>query len=248
MQNPKRTQIRGNLFLQRPSSNLFGEPSKGDTGPQEMESASPSLVEERPADSPEGVRRSSLAGEGTPITICPRILEDNFMLDSLNDQRNMASQPPTDTKEHRVQQKVDTKHKEEKENEDFDLAEEKGDSGDSNLFMSALQTAISHFEKDVAAPKEKKAEPKKSTLGDRHKQSPTSSYNSSNTTAANSIGEPLALRHEDIMAEHDSLKRQYNTLMAKYNELKAGNKGLMNDYAVLRSQFEESKAVSLFSV
>ncbi len=264
MQTSKRNQVRGSLFLHRPSSNLFGVPSKGDTGPQEIESASPSIVEDKPAsESPEVVRRSSLANEGSPVTVCPpRILEDNFMLDSLNEQRNFQSRPTTESTKPLGAAKstaAATLAKEEKENSGHEIVCEKP-AASSNLFMNALQTAISHFEKEslatapAAVSKEKKAaevkKPPNASGLDRHKQSPSSSYNSSNTTTANSIGggEPLLLKqHEEVSStEHDTLKRQYNTLSAKYNELKMSNKSLMNDYAVLRSQYEEIKAVSPF--
>jgi len=60
------------------------------------------------------------------------------------------------------------------------------------------------------------------TLDKKHKQSP--SFSNENTS-------------------NEAIRRQYNSLLIKYNELKDHNKKLMSDYASLRSEFEEAKAV-----
>jgi len=236
MFNSKRNPMRGSLFMHRPSNNLFEEPNRGDTGPQELDVQSPNVAEDKPIESPEPNRRSSLAAEGTPATVCQRILEDNFMLDSLNEQR--VSRPLVANKETKHLTKAVEISKEEKENEGLEMAQEKSDN-----FMNVIQTAITHFEKaPFTVANSRKPDVKKGL--DLRKQSPSVSYNSSNTTTANSMGEPansIGSKNDD----YELLKKQHNALLAKYNELKSSNKGLMNDYAVLRSQLEEMKAVFL---
>ena len=173
------------------------------------------------------------------------MLEDNFMLDSLNEQRNADSHLSKPSADFRSRPRNESalvasslqlsKIKE--------TSERSGET--DHKFMNVLQTAISHFEKETQPQKDTKSnkEVKKLMVHHMpaHKHSPTSSYNSSNTTTANSTGEPK--NEEESGADVHNIKREYSTLMVKYNELKASNKGLMNDYAVLRSQFEEMKAV-----
>lgn len=100
-------------------------------------------------------------------------------------------------------------------------------------FMKAMQTAINHFEKN--ANEELQKDSKKSTNFSR------SIFNNTNTT--NTSGEH---KKDNTLPESENIKREYTTLLIKYNELKAKNKALMNDYAVIRSQVEELKSVTIF--
>jgi hypothetical protein len=143
-------------------------------------------------------RRISFTPEATPITICAA--EDEFMVDSLN---VPGATHPSITQEFCN-----------KENKLNSIAEEITETN----FMSALQTAINHFE-DA------------NTLDKKYKQS--SSFSNSN----------IFINERRENTSNDSIRRQYNSLLIKYNELKEHNKKLMSDYASLRSDFEETKAV-----
>jgi len=144
--------------------------------------------------------KKSKPSEATPTNICSNFFEEDFMLDSLNDQQNFVSRGSFGIK-----------------------AKDKNTDNTDKTFMNALETAIDHFEKD--------GEQKKAT-----KRSPSFSY--SNATTGNSVND------KRIDPEYELLKDQYNLLLNKYNDLQLNNKQLMNDYAVLRSQYEEIKAVS----
>eukprot|EP00826_Nyctotherus_ovalis_P009183 TRINITY_DN12415_c0_g2_i1.p1 TRINITY_DN12415_c0_g2~~TRINITY_DN12415_c0_g2_i1.p1 ORF type:complete len:177 (+),score=40.17 TRINITY_DN12415_c0_g2_i1:146-676(+) len=146
------------------------------------------------AFTPDASPKEDKPGEATPVNLCSSILEEDFMLDSLNDQQNFG-----------------VKGREESANKEF---------------MNVLETAIGHFEKD--------AETKKA------KRFPSFSY--SNATTGNSLNDKRA----EFNTEHEVLKDQYNLLLNKYNDLQLNNKQLMNDYAILRSQYEEVKAVSVW--
>ncbi len=224
----RKSQPRDSLLPSRPSSSLFS-------------AASPNQSQEL-GHSPTEVRRSSLAGPSSP----PRVFEDNFMLDSLNDQktvtpgtafhcREKSAGPPRG-----VHSSVPMPLSQAKECLDVSQTRDKADG---NRFMDILATAIAHFEDQPRETKMLRKEVRKlppNPTGERcSKHSPTSSYNSSNITTANSTGEQ---RSEDE-AELPHTKKEYCSLLAKYNELKGNNKSLMNDYAVLRSKFEEMKAV-----
>jgi hypothetical protein len=140
--------------------------------------------------------------EATPTNICTNLFEEDFMLDSLNDQQNLLHQGSFEIK-----------------------AKEKNATDTNQTFMNVLETAIDHFEKDN---EQKKAA----------KRSPNFSY--SNATTGNSVND----KRTD--PEYELLKDQYNLLLNKYSDLQLNNKQLMNDYAVLRSQYEEIKAVRFF--
>ena len=156
--------------------------------------------------------------EATPGSICTNNLEDNFMLDSLNDQHIIVQKTTITNKTKDIANKNEL-------NNDKKLKE-------SN-FMNVLETAINHFEKDNSTEDKKE--------GIYFKRSPSFSYNNSNITTTNSTGE----KHDETSVEYESLKIQYKFLLNKYNNLQTNNKQLMNNYAVLRSQFQEVKAVSL---
>ena len=228
--------------------------------------------QEQELESPEPVRRSSLGGDCTPVepqeAAEPRrtqpaldlarktAFEDHFMLDSLNDQRNLASVHLESS--HPCRKLGQTPVPEETQRQTTSVAvEEREGAQQDESFMQALQAAIVHFEEEgapsrgahnnrgkVLKPKASKQERpgKQSQTAAGSKGSPSSSYNSSNATTANSAGESKK-EGDDPAAEHASLRKEYNTLWAKYNELKTTNKTLMNDYAALRSQLEEMKAV-----
>lgn len=141
--------------------------------------------------------------EATPITVCRQTKDGDFMFDSLENQESIGSIIGS------------------KDNLEIDA------SG----FMSALQSAIHHFEKPVVLLKDMKHSVGKSRAANN--QSPSLS----NFTTTNSLN-----GREEVM-DSNSLKKQYNELLAKYNNLKMSSKMLIKDYAILRSQFEEVNAV-----
>ena len=119
---------------------------------------------------------------------------------------------------------IDYEKKYQKEDDRLNsIAEESVD--DSN-FIDALQHAINHFEDANTNLKERNYRNKR--------QSPAST----NITTSNSVS-------EEFMNENEIIKKLYNTLAVKYNEIKETNKRLMGDCAILRSQLEEEKAVSI---
>lgn len=205
----RRAKLASSSFAYRGSNKLFNPAANL---PQEIESISP-ILEENQVESPERFnRRSSLGPEATPMMICSHVMDDEFMVDSLNTQGNTIERIT-------VEQNPGNK-----ENEHLNtIGEESVIEGN---FMNALQTAISHFEDSNVGPKEK------------NKQM----TDLSNITTNNSMVEKC----EEYALENETLKKQYNTLLAKYNEMKTSNKKLMSDYAILRSQLEESKAVKYF--
>lgn len=86
-----------------------------------------------------------------------------------------------------------------------------------NTFLNALQTAIRHFEKENNINQNK-----------RQLQQKDKKYN---------------VISDKLRGDFSKIKKDYCSLQLKYSELKIKNKVLMNDYANLRSQIEEMKAV-----
>ncbi len=202
--------------------NLFSQANR----PAEIESAGPSVADEQVLQDSEPLSLGPAREEFRPEQKLAS--EDDFMLDSLNDQK--------------AHQQI---------GKDNDVASTKEAPRDSESnFMSALQDAISHFEGPFSLVTSHYTAPLASTIKRQdgtkkrtaHKESPSFSYNSSSATAANSTGE-VRRPEGELQTENESLKHEYNALMARYCELKSSNKVLMNDYAVLRSQLEELKAV-----
>ena len=226
----KRGQESNAPFSYQPA--LFGKSSK-EAVPLEIESNE----EERfggEIESPERIRSSCIMAEKTPVNIYPlqeskRTLEDNFMLDSLNDQKNADLQVHSESK---IQNPAAPTTRL------LTPAEQERQIVSERSFMNALQNAIEHF----GQKSESKSQVKRRVTN--QKESPISAYNSSSATAANSVGEQRK-EFTDLLSENELLKREYNALLAKYSELKGSNKNLMNDYAVLRSQLEEMKAVQI---
>lgn len=196
MEDLRRSKLKRNVIS---TSNSLSTSNKMLNKPQEVNS-----IEFISDLNPFKERRSSLTGEATPVNICTSIIEDDFMLDSLNEQQNIPRHTFSVTQNVESKKELQT-----------------GESG--TTFMNALETAINHFEKKN--PQETKK---------ISKRSPSFSY-STNITTGNSVN--------DSSAEYEVLRNQYTLLLNKYNELQLSNKQLMNDYAVLRSQLEEVKAV-----
>ena len=153
--------------------------------------------------------KTNKSDEATPISILLNNIENNFMLDSLNDQVKYNSRTEIETKI--------------KEIESYNIKPELNTKKHCNeiYFMKTLENAINHFEKSTMIQL-------------------NTNYNYINTVTTNSTGE----RHEDGILEYELLKNQYNLLLNKYNELQLTNKQLMNDYAVIRSNYEELKVVN----
>jgi hypothetical protein len=75
---------RAIVHLRRPSNNLFGNKSRGDATPQEIDSP----IEEKLNESPNPIKCLRSSSEATPITVCKQITEENFMFDSLDNQED----------------------------------------------------------------------------------------------------------------------------------------------------------------
>ncbi len=233
---------------------LFSGPNRA----EELEAPLPPVSDEQIVEDPnssDAGRESSLLADPGPSQPDrkPSVLEDNFMLDSLNDQKTVeprfrksqesvaAAVGEKEMEKDTMMRRIENEREKEEAPEMLRLA-----SGAGCNFMSALQTAIAHFETSGAVPAKESSVMliggKKRSPAHNIKESPGSSYNGSSATAANSMGE--VRRTPETAAEGEALKKEYNALMAKYCELKSSNKKLMNDYAVLRSRLEEAKSVS----
>eukprot|EP00826_Nyctotherus_ovalis_P008278 TRINITY_DN12139_c0_g2_i10.p1 TRINITY_DN12139_c0_g2~~TRINITY_DN12139_c0_g2_i10.p1 ORF type:complete len:191 (+),score=52.88 TRINITY_DN12139_c0_g2_i10:270-842(+) len=146
------------------------------------------------AESPEE-RRSSLASEATPATICA--VEDEFMVDSLN-----VPGPRTSV----VQE---SRNKENKLNVIVEEAVE-------GNFMNALQTAIEHFEDSNVCVKQKPSSSFSNTVTSTSEHRDDSfgevikrQYNS------------LLIKYNELKTDNKKLMTSYAALRSEYEEVKA---------------------------
>jgi len=191
---------KGSIYLRRPSNNLFGNKSKGDATPQEIDSP----IEEKLNESPNVAKCLHSSSEATPITVCKQSVEENFMFDSLDNQLHDA--PVANTEE---------------KTELEDVGAE---------FMKALQSAIYHFEKPVMIPKEVKSSMNKSRPGNGQSPTLSNFTTSNSFNEREDSIESLRKQYNEILAKYNCLKVSSKTLIkdfailrSQYEEVNAVN-------------------------
>lgn len=189
--NPK-DKTQSAAHLRRPTNNLFGNQSKGDAMPQEIESP----LEDRLNESPTTVKYSRCSPEATPITVCRQTVEENFMFDSLDNQDNAIAVSSS---------------KEEPEQE-----EERGTE-----FMQALQSAIWHFERPVVVLKEARTGTGKSRAGNGQSPTLSNFTTSNSFNERDDTVDSLKKLYNELLGRYNSLKASSKTLVKDYAILRS---------------------------
>eukprot|EP00826_Nyctotherus_ovalis_P015675 TRINITY_DN14476_c0_g1_i11.p1 TRINITY_DN14476_c0_g1~~TRINITY_DN14476_c0_g1_i11.p1 ORF type:complete len:228 (+),score=53.94 TRINITY_DN14476_c0_g1_i11:197-880(+) len=189
--NPK-DKTQSTAHLRRLTNNLFGNQSKGDAMPQEIESP----LEDRLNESPTTVKYSRSSAEATPITVCRQAVEENFMFDSLDNQENAIAISSS--------------------KEGLEQEEERGTE-----FMQALQSAIYHFEKPVVVLREAKTAANKSRAGNGQSPTLSNFTTSNSFNERDEIADSLKKLYNELLERYNSLKASSKTLIKDYAILRS---------------------------